>query len=633
MTLLSRTLLVVFVLGAAILCLSPNFTSNRLTIVFHETRWQGDEKVVIPEQEVDEFIADRENGLGLYFPENQCIKAADNPRQCTLSRRFLTEAQVNELAQAFPEFIDEDRTFIQPDAIERFFSFLSEKSYKNLRIKLGLDLQGGMRAVLRADFDHYVKRLRENYAHSLKELEGKIAAAPEAEKTDLLRQKQDIESKFVISEERKVELLAEAKRVIDKRLASQNLTEPEVRVQPGSYSIAVDMPGAGNSQEVLRRIKDTVTVEYRIVQQNEAADRLREERFDIYLQKLQELYTADVRPDPREIEVLLKEVVKEADLKPEDGQLFLYWRRGRKANSALLPREFRLLGPVVMDGNDMSDAQASINPLTPYYRISFVLNADGATKFADITTANRGKQLAILWGDRVMSEPNINEPITGGMGEITGQFEQSEAEEVASVIKEGALPLSLEVLSVSFVGPSLGLDSIAAGLYSIAVGFFLVVLFMVLYYKLSGFVAIVALFFNVVLMLAVLSLLEFTLTLPGLAGIILTVGMAVDANVIIFEKMKEEVETGRSPALAIESGYASSFWTILDANITTIIAAIILFYTKDGPIMGFAITLFWGLVASMFTALFVTRWMYDLVQKIHRLKTLSIGWSIQEGGR
>jgi preprotein translocase subunit SecD len=258
------------------------------------------------------------------------------------------------------------------------------------------------------------------------------------------------------------------------------------------------------------------------------------------------------------------------------------------------------------------------------------MSGPGAEKFADITTKNVGHRLAILWGDRVVSDPVINTPIVGGSGVINGDFTQEEAAEVSNVIREGALPLPLEILSVSFVGPSLGIESIISGLISVAAGFVMVMLFMILYYRTTGFVAVIALILNLIIMTAVLSLMEFTLTLPGFAGVILTVGMAVDANVIIFEKVKEELRAGKSAAVAIAAGFHSSFWTILDSNVTSLIAAVILYYNGDGPIKGFAITLFFGLVTSMFTSLYVSRLIFDWALHFSDLKGLAPGWGFKK---
>ena len=642
-----RTILSFTLIATCLLLVAPNFLEQELALVFRKNaRLSTGEKIPITPGQIQDFTRDRENGLGLYFPGRECRpeagKGVSAEYRCILKDRFITAARVNELAQANPELIDDKRTELVPHPIERLVGRLplpgkpedtnlppeqQTEFVKNLKIKLGLDLQGGMRAVFRADFEAHLASLSEKYKPLIAELQKELETASEDDRSGIELRISEYEDQLDLNEGRKQELLSEAKRVIDKRLASQNLTEPEVRVQPGSYSIAVDMPGVANSSEVLDYIKDVVRVEYRLVN-NEATRRANENpELAEALAQIQAIYRSGII-DRRDIEDLMRPLPGILELDPDtDGRLFLFWRRGQKSGSPNLPREFRVLGPTVLDGDDMTDAQGNINPNSAYYKIDFVLNGGGATKFCDVTTNSINRSMAILWGDRVVSDPVIQGPICGGNGIITGQFTQDEASEIANVIREGALPLALEVLSVSFIGPSLGQESIIAGILSIFIGFLLIIIFMLGYYRLSGMIATFALLVNLVIVAAVLSLLEFTLTLPGFAGVILTVGMAVDANVIIFEKIKEELAEGKSPSLAIDSGYNASFWTILDANVTTIIAAIILFYTKDGPIMGFAITLFWGLLSSMFTSLVLTRLVFEWVQKFTILRKLSIGWA------
>jgi len=309
----------------------------------------------------------------------------------------------------------------------------------------------------------------------------------------------------------------------------------------------------------------------------------------------------------------------------------LYWRKSRTGQGKYLPYEFRVLGPVVLDGSDMADAREAINPNSTWYQINFVLTAEGAEKFAKITRENIGKRLAILWGDRVVSDPVIQGAIVGGSGVITGQFDLKDAREIANVIREGALPLPLEIISVSYIGPTLGLQSIKTGVYAVILGFLLVNIFMILYYQVAGIIAVIVLFYNLVLLSALLTLLEFTLTLPGFAGLILTVGMAVDANVIIYERMREELRMGKSTVFSVNAGFEDSFWTILDANITTLISAVILYYTGDGPIQGFAITLFFGLLTSIYTSLYVSKYLFELLIDGLKLKKIWIGKGITFG--
>ena len=231
------------------------------------------------------------------------------------------------------------------------------------------------------------------------------------------------------------------------------------------------------------------------------------------------------------------------------------------------------------------------------------LNSEGAKKFARITGANVGKFLAIVLDDKVSNAPRIKEKIPSGSAMIDGMANINEAKDLQVVLRAGALPARLEVIEERTVGPSLGRDSIQKGQYSAMVGLLIVVIFMVIYYRLSGFVADVALILNIVFVMAILAAFHATLTLPGVAGIILTIGMAVDANVLIFERIREEIRTGKTIRAAIDAGYSKAFSTILDANLTTFLTALVLYQFGTGPIQGFAVTLMIGIVASMFTAI------------------------------
>lgn len=258
------------------------------------------------------------------------------------------------------------------------------------------------------------------------------------------------------------------------------------------------------------------------------------------------------------------------------------------------------------------------------FETNITFNSEGSQQFARVTGANEGKQMAIILDNRVQSAPNIREKIRGGRARITGLNSKEESEVLASVLKAGSLPTPLEIIEERSVGPSLGKDSIMQGSYSAIIGLILVALFMIAYYKFSGFVADIALVLNIVLLLGVMSTLRATLTLPGIAGIILTIGMAVDANVLIFERVREELDNGKSIWAAIDVGYGRAFITILDANVTTFLTAVVLYNIGTGPVRGFATTLMIGLVASMFTAIFVTRAIFEFLLSKKFLKQLSI---------
>ena len=268
---------------------------------------------------------------------------------------------------------------------------------------------------------------------------------------------------------------------------------------------------------------------------------------------------------------------------------------------------------IVMSGDNLVDAQPSIKNQQNEPTVSFTLDRLGAQKFGRATTDNVGKRLAIVLDGKVISAPNINEPITSGSGVISGNFSFQEATDLSLLLRSGALPTPLDVVEERTVGPDLGEDSIKSGITSLVVGFILVILFMFYKYKIFGLVANTALIANLLMLLGILTILEATLTLPGIAGIILTVGMAVDANVLIFERIKEELKTEKSIIHAFDTGYSKAKITVLDANITTLIAAIILFAFGSGPVKGFAITLGIGIVTTLFTAYFLARHLTSIV--------------------
>ena len=245
-------------------------------------------------------------------------------------------------------------------------------------------------------------------------------------------------------------------------------------------------------------------------------------------------------------------------------------------------------------------------------QVSF-LDSIGAQKFGRATTDNVGKRLAIVLDGDIVSAPNINEPITSGNGMISGNFSFQEATDLALLLRSGALPTPLVVVEERTVGPDLGEDSIKSGLTSLIVGFVLVILFMLYKYRVFGLIANTALIANLLMLIGVLTILEATLTLPGIAGIILTVGMAVDANVLIFERIREELRTEKSIIHAFDAGYTRAKITVLDANITTLIAAVILFAFGSGPVKGFAITLGIGIITTLFTAYFLARHITSIV--------------------
>jgi SecD/SecF fusion protein len=280
-----------------------------------------------------------------------------------------------------------------------------------------------------------------------------------------------------------------------------------------------------------------------------------------------------------------------------------------------------------LTGSEVATARVGINldpdrPNSP--GVSLTLTRAGATIFSRVTGANIGKQLAIVLDGKVRSAPVIRSKIPRGEASITGSFTDKEAADLSIVLRAGALPAPLSIIEERTVGPSMGQDSIAKGITAGLIGSLLVVVFMCTYYRLSGILAIFAMVLNVWYLLAALAGFHGTLTLPGIAGIVLTIGMSVDANVLIFERIREELRTGKTVARSIEFGYQRAFRTILDSNVTTLISSAVLFEFGTGPIKGFAVTLSIGLIANMFTAVFVTKVIYDAVVSRRRLESISI---------
>jgi preprotein translocase subunit SecD len=256
--------------------------------------------------------------------------------------------------------------------------------------------------------------------------------------------------------------------------------------------------------------------------------------------------------------------------------------------------------------------------------VGITFNRKGGRTFSRITGENINKRLAIVLDNKVYSAPNIKDKISGGRAQITGNFTTDEAHDLAIVLRAGALPAPVKIIEERTVGPSLGRDSINKGLFSMCVGGIFVILFMMIYYKGAGVIADFALVINIILIAGALAAFQATLTLPGIAGMILTIGMAVDANVLIFERIKEEMNLGKTPRAAVTAGFERATLTILDANITTIIVALVLFQFGTGPIKGFAVTLTLGIMASLFTALILSRLIFDYFLINRKIKSLSI---------
>jgi len=282
---------------------------------------------------------------------------------------------------------------------------------------------------------------------------------------------------------------------------------------------------------------------------------------------------------------------------------------------------------VYVDGADITKAEPTVNPQTDQHEISYVLNRKGAEDFYNLSgiASDEGRRIAVVLDRKVVSVLYCKEKIPGGAVRITGSFTKDEADDFALKLKSGAMRASMKFLEERAMGPSLGADSIAAGVRGALIGFLTIIAFMVFYYRWSGVNAIVALTVNLVVMLGLMGSFHAVITLPGIAGFALTIGMAVDANILIFERIREEMANGKSVAGAVQAGFDRVFWTIVDSHVTQLVAAILLFIFGTGPVKGFAVTLTVGVVASLFTSIYISRFIYDWILERHPgTKTLSI---------
>ena len=482
------------------------------------------------------------------------------------------------------------------------FSFLNFQNENdqliNKKINLGLDLQGGSYLLLEINSDSLVKEKIQSKVIPIKKL---------------LKKNEIKYSNFKINEKKltlsidnieKFELLFYSRQdnlvnpYIDNyrshELEYKKIEDKQIEIIFSKFGLlTINNSALKQSIEIVRRrIDDVGTKEPTILQRGE-------KRILVELPGLK---------DPERIKTLLGKTAQLNFRLVTDNNEFgteqLISENGEKLNVSKR---------IIMSGENLVDAQPNIQNQNNEPTVSFILDRLGAQKFGRATTDNVGKRLAIVLDGEIVSAPNINEPITAGNGMISGNFSFQEATDLALLLRSGALPTPLIVVEERTVGPDLGEDSIKSGITSLIVGFILVILFMLYKYKIFGLIANTALIANLLMLIGILTILEATLTLPGIAGIILTVGMAVDANVLIFERIREELKTEKSAIHAFDSGYARAKITVLDANITTLIAAVILFVFGSGPVKGFAITLGIGIITTLFTAYFLARHLTSMI--------------------
>lgn len=441
------------------------------------------------------------------------------------------------------------------------------KKVREQAVSLGLDLQGGVRITVQADFKDYAR---------------KIGHKPsEDERADAMR--------------RLMERLRG--RIDDFGVADVGIRRQE------EDKIIVELPGAKDPDRARSLVMKHGNLEFKLVNHDamNATGIMTNRAYD-------------------------KDEI--ANLYPDSRLHYVY----SKDHIGKLRRQYPIIlyTNVELDGELLVDARSSYDPMEGH-TVEFELGVkrigdkrmDGPAIFADLTGDHVGDQLAIVLDGNVLSAPRINGVIPGGRGSITGSFTLEDAEDLSTILKEGALPLSVHVIEQQIVGEAIGKDAVDAGTKALLLALVLVVVYMLIIYRVSGLIAAFAMLTNLVLIICVLSPLHFTITLPAIAGLILTVGMSVDANVIIFERIREELLVQSVPAEAIHAGFDRAFWTIVDSNITTLITAFVLWGWGSGPIQGFAVTLFVGVLMNLITALLVTRFIFEQMVSLNLVKERS----------
>ncbi len=503
-----------------------------------------------------------------------------------------------------------------------------QENMPNRGITLGLDLQGGIHLVFEVDGDRAVEITTERLAKRVKALlekehagvevkaegmEIRISpAGPEVRKAvedgypnlELVSSGEELRFRISPKEADRIRSNAteQALETIRNRVDQFGVAEPVIHRQDEN-EIVVQLPGYKDPKRAVELIGKTAQLEFRLVDDDSP---------------LTAELPARIRPGEEE-----DLVERFRDRIPPD-DVILFQRVEIKETGEVFKRPFLLKKEVLLSGDLLSEARVAIDQRfnEPYVSITF--NSTGAKIFEEITAKYVKKRLAIILDGNVYSAPVIQERIAGGSAQITGAFSLEEAKDLAIVLKAGALPAPVKLIQNVTVGPSLGRDSIEAGKKAGIIAVVLVVAFMALYYRLSGLIADFAMVLNVILLLGAMAALNATLTLPGMAGIVLAIGMAVDSNVLMFERMREELKAGKTPRAAVDSGYDKAFITIVDAHITTLITAAVLYQFGTGPIKGFAVTLFLGVLINLFTALVGTKTVFDIINSRKEVRKLSI---------
>jgi len=491
------------------------------------------------------------------------------------------------------------------------------------KINLGLDLQGGMHLALEVDTEKAVESTIERISQELRSLLKK----EHIRHINLNR----IDGSRISVQLQGEKNIDEFEKLLDKEF--KNLRILSKSIQDGILTMLLDLPDKESNQiKKLATEQALETIRNRIDQFGVSEPDIRrqgEKRILIQLPGIKDTKRAKAligRTALLEFKLLDETHDLNAALQgnmPPSSEV-LYGIKEDPETRRVIKTPYLIKKRTLLTGAHLTDAKVQIDSQYNEAYVSINFDKKGGRDFARITAANVKKRLAIVLDNKVYSAPVIQEKITGGQARITGRFTTEEARDLAIALRAGALPAPVNILEERTVGPSLGTDSIRKGLISMFTGGILVILFMIVYYRGSGLIADVALILNIILIAGGLAGFQATLTLPGIAGIILTIGMAVDANVLIFERIREEMNIGKTPRAAVDAGYDRATLTILDANVTTLIASLVLFQFGTGPVKGFAVTLSLGVLSSLFTALILSRLIFDYLLVKLKIKSLSI---------
>lgn len=503
-----------------------------------------------------------------------------------------------------------------------------KKNMPDKGIVLGLDLQGGLHLVFEVEGDKAVDIATERIVSTLNGVfeRKNLKASAKKEGELVTATPSSMEVRKAIEDTYPALALVEGEEVLKYRLSSDEarrikdnaadqvleiirnridqfgVAEPTIHRQ-AENEIVVQLPGVKDPKRAVDIIGKTAQLEFKIV--------------DDEAPVAAELNSSILPGEEAQMLERFKGKI------PENDEI-LFQRDVIKETGAVIKIPYLLKKEILLTGDLLTEARVNIDTRFNEPYVSMTFNTAGAKIFEDITGKNVRKRLAIILDGNVYSAPVIQEKISGGDAQITGRFSMEEAKDLAIVLRAGALPAPVRTLQNVTVGPSLGRDSIEAGKMAGIIGTVLVIIFMVIYYKLSGIIADFALLLNVILLLGAMASLNATLTMPGIAGIILAIGMAVDSNVLMFERMREELRAGKTPKAAVDSGYKKAFWTIFDSHVTVLITAAVLFQFGTGPIKGFAVTLSLGVAINLFTALIGTKTVFDIVQSKKEVARLSI---------